>query len=179
MNILDSQCWSSLILNNIYHRLSKIKSRIGNWMTSISCMITTVGIASLHVLVRRISIGIFTSLELFVLFCVIQCLWLFHLDCLQLIKVQLFSIHAWERAYADNHDFRKKCDMLSVNLIYEHQQQEHINLMSSLESVPDQFHKLQFHSWIHNNTPLNALTKKAHKMSWHQILIHMAPKTIQ
>ena len=68
---------------------------------------------------------------------------------------------------------------MSMRLIYEHQQREHIALTKALETVPEQFHKLPFHSWVHNNTPVNALTEKAHEMIWHQRLIHLSPGTIQ
>ena len=55
-------------------------------------------------------------------------------------------INLQDKVYADNQGFKKKCDLLSMRLIYKYQQQEHINLMSALESIPVQFHKLPFHS---------------------------------
>ena len=66
-----------------------------------------------------------------------------------------------------------------MQLIYDHQQQEHIRLLNELESVPTHFHKLPFHSWIHHNTPVHALSKQAHEMIWHQRLIHLSPQTIK
>ena len=51
--------------------------------------------------------------------------------------------------------------------------------MQVLETVPKKFHKLPFHQWIQRNTPVNALREKAHEMSWHQRLIHLAPSSIQ
>ena len=84
-----------------------------------------------------------------------------------------------EKAYNDDPSFRKRCDSKAMSLIYEHQQQEHIRLMQTLETVPKQFHKLPFHCWIHHNTPVNALTEKAHEMLWHQRLVHLSPSTIQ
>ena len=38
-----------------------------------------------------------------------------------------------EKAYQDDKDFRQKCDLKSVQLIYEHHQQEHLNLINALE----------------------------------------------
>ena len=84
-----------------------------------------------------------------------------------------------EKAYTEDWDFKKKWNLLSMQLIYDHQQQEQIKLLNELESVPSCFHKLPFHSWIHHNTPVNALTKKAHKMIWHQQLIHLSLQTIK
>lgn len=66
-----------------------------------------------------------------------------------------------------------------MRLIYKHHQKEHTNLMNILVSVPDQFHNLPFYPWIHNNTPVNALTNKAHKILWNKHLIHMAQKRVQ
>ena len=84
-----------------------------------------------------------------------------------------------EKAYAKDNEFKKKCDLLAMKLIYEHQQREHIELMNALETVLSCFHQLLFHKWIHNNTPVNTLTGKAHEMIWHQRLIHLSPSTIK
>ena len=80
-----------------------------------------------------------------------------------------------EKAYAEDQDFKKKYNLILMQLIYDHQQQEHIKLLNDLESVSTCFHKLPLHSWIHHNTPINYLTKKAHEMIWHQGLIHLSP----
>lgn len=66
-----------------------------------------------------------------------------------------------------------------MRLIYKHQQQEHIVLMNSLESVPSHFHKLTLHSCIHSNIPVNYLTEKAHEIIWHQQLIKLLLGSIQ
>ena len=68
---------------------------------------------------------------------------------------------------------------MSIQLIYEHQQQEHLNLINALEQTPVRFHKLPFNQWIADNTPVNALTDQAHEMIWHQHLIHLSPATLQ
>ena len=41
-----------------------------------------------------------------------------------------------EKTYQDDNNFRPKCDLKSVQLIYEHQQQEHLNLINTLEQTP-------------------------------------------
>ena len=51
--------------------------------------------------------------------------------------------------------------------------------MSSLSDVLKPFHKLPFHTWTENNTPIHALRDKTHKIVWHQQLIHLAPHTIR
>ena len=73
-----------------------------------------------------------------------------------------------EKAYQEDPSFKKLCDSKAMSLIYKHQQQEHIRLMQTLETVPEKFHTLPFHHWIHRNTPINALIEKEHEMLWHQ-----------
>ena len=51
-------------------------------------------------------------------------------------------------------------------------------ILKALETVPNQFHKLPFHSWIYNNTPVNALTEKTNEMIWHQRIINLSSGTI-
>ena len=84
-----------------------------------------------------------------------------------------------EKAYSEDSKFKTACDNKAMQLIYEYQQQEQVKLMNSLQSVPKQFHSLPFHEWIHQNTPVNALTEQAHEMLWHQRLIHLHPASIQ
>ena len=84
-----------------------------------------------------------------------------------------------EKAYLEDPKFKQSCDDKAMQLIYEHQQQEQVKLMDSLKSVPKQFHSLPFHKWIHQNTPVHALTEQAHEMLWHQRLIHLSPASIQ
>ena len=83
-----------------------------------------------------------------------------------------------EKMYQDDKDFRKGCDLKAMQLIYEYQQKEHIKLMNDLKQVPIEYHKLPFHKWISNNTPVHALTTQAHEMLWHQHLIHLSPATV-
>ena len=69
--------------------------------------------------------------------------------------------------------------MKRIQLVYEHQQQEHLKLISALEQTPVRFHKFPFHQWIADNTTTNALTNHAHEIIWHQRLIHLSPVTLQ
>ena len=69
-----------------------------------------------------------------------------------------------DKSYSNNKEFEKKCDLLSLRLIYEYQHQEHVALLKALETVPNRFHKLPFHSLIHNNTHVNALNEKSYEM---------------
>ena len=73
-----------------------------------------------------------------------------------------------EKAYQDDKDFRKSYNLKAMQLIYEHQQKEHIKLMNELQQVPLEYHSLPFHHWISNNTPIHALKTQAHEMLWHQ-----------
>ena len=51
--------------------------------------------------------------------------------------------------------------------------------MNELQQVLFKYHSLPFHYWISNNTPIHALKTQAHKMLWHQQLIHLSPATLQ
>ena len=73
-------------------------------------------------------------------------------------------VNSFEKAYRDDLPYRKACDAKAVELIYKHQEQEHLKLMHVLESVPKQFHSLPFSCWIKHNTSVHALTEKAHEM---------------
>lgn len=67
--------------------------------------------------------------------------------------------------------------MNMMQLIYEYQQKVHLKLMNELQQVPIEYHKLSFHKWIFNNTPLYALKTQAHEMLWHKCLIHLSLST--
>lgn len=88
-------------------------------------------------------------------------------------------VNSFDKAYQEDLPFRKACDAKAVELIYKHQEREHLELMQILESVPKRYHSLPFSSWIKHNTPVHALTEKAHEMLWHQRLIHLSPQSIQ
>ena len=47
------------------------------------------------------------------------------------------AFNSWEKAYSNDQEFKNKCDMLSMRLIYKYQQKEHIALIKALEIVPD------------------------------------------
>ena len=83
------------------------------------------------------------------------------------------------KAYRDDSEFKKSCDDKTLQLIYEYQQQEQIKLMDALKLVPKKFHSLPFHKWIHQNTPVHALTEQAHEILWHKRLIHLSLQSIQ
>ena len=84
-----------------------------------------------------------------------------------------------EKAYKEDKDFRKNCDLKIRQLVYEYQQKEHIKLMNELQQVPVKYHNLPFHTWISNNTPIQALKTQAHEMLRHQRLIHLSSATLQ
>lgn len=45
-------------------------------------------------------------------------------------------LNSREKAYQDDLSFWKACDVKAVELVYKHQEQEHLKLMQVLESVP-------------------------------------------
>ena len=87
------------------------------------------------------------------------------------------TFNSREKAYNDDPAFKEKYDLKTLQLIYEYQQCEHLQLMNSLSQVPEKFHKLSFHIWSLNNTPINASREEAHEMLWYQRLIHLSPVT--
>ena len=84
-----------------------------------------------------------------------------------------------EKAYQDDKDFGKSCNLKATQLIYEHQQKEHIKLMSELQQVPLEYLPLPFHHCILNSMPIHVLKTQAHEMIWHQQLIHLSSATLQ
>ena len=50
-----------------------------------------------------------------------------------------------EKAYQDDKNFCRQCDLKSIQLIYDHQQQEHFKLINELEQTPIRFYNLPFH----------------------------------
>jgi hypothetical protein len=81
-----------------------------------------------------------------------------------------------QKALQDDPIFQADCKQKHLKLIYNHQQKQHVNLMSILESLPGEYHKaiinLPFHEYTGASTPINVLNKEAEALLWHQHLIH-------
>jgi len=81
-----------------------------------------------------------------------------------------------EMALRNDPVFKSKCKSKHLELIYNHQQKQHVKLMSILESLPEQYYKacinLPFHEYTGASTLVNALNKEAEALLWHQRLIH-------
>jgi hypothetical protein len=81
-----------------------------------------------------------------------------------------------QKGLQDDPIFQADCKRKHLELIYNHQQKQHINLMSILEALPGEYHKaiinLPFHEYTGASTPINALNKEAEALLWHQRLIH-------
>ena len=58
-------------------------------------------------------------------------------------------------------------------------QEKHIELMSCLESLPEEYHSLPFHEYFAKTIPISALNKEAEAMLWHQRLIHCGSHSLQ
>ena len=58
-------------------------------------------------------------------------------------------------------------------------QEKHIELMSCLESLPDEYHSLPFHEYFAKNILISALNKEAETILWHQRLIHCGSHSLQ
>ena len=72
--------------------------------------------------------------------------------------------------------FKKECKTKALEMLYQFQQDQHIELMSQLESLPkdlaDGITKLQIHDFLTTIAPINALNQEAEELLWHQRLIH-------
>ena len=58
-------------------------------------------------------------------------------------------------------------------------QDKHIELMSCLESLPEEYHSLPFHEYFAKTIPIAALNKEAEAMLWHQRLIHCGSHSLK
>ena len=82
-------------------------------------------------------------------------------------------------AYNNDSKFKKECDELAMQSLYEHQQKQHKDLMEVLTQNPEQFHKLPFHYWGTETVTINALSEEAQSLLWHQRLIHCGEHTMK
>lgn len=96
-------------------------------------------------------------------------------NCLQASDPAATIFNSQEKAYKKDNKFKKSCDLKIMQLVYGHQQKEHIKLMNELQRVSVEYHNLPFHNCISNNTPVHALKTQAHEMLWNQRLIHLSP----
>ena len=51
--------------------------------------------------------------------------------------------------------------------------------MSYLESLPKEYHKLQFYEYFVKTVPISALNKEVETMLWHQRLIHCGSHSLK
>ena len=58
-------------------------------------------------------------------------------------------------------------------------QEKHIELMSCLESLPEEYHSLLFHEYFAETIPIAASNKDAETKLWHQRLIHCGSHSLQ
>ena len=84
-----------------------------------------------------------------------------------------------EKAKSDDPKFAKKVAAQSLKLIYDYMQEKHIELMSCLESLPEEYHTLPFHKYLAKTIPISALNKEAEAMLWHQRLIHCGSHSLK
>ena len=76
-------------------------------------------------------------------------------------------------------EFRGHCDALTMQSLYEYQQQKHIELMDVLTQVPPEFHTFLFHLWDTDEAVVNSITDSAREMLWHQRLIHIGQNSMK
>ena len=75
--------------------------------------------------------------------------------------------------------FVKSVKVQSLKLIYEYIQDKHIELMSCLESLPEEYHSLPFHEYFAKTIPIATLNKEAKAILWHQHLVHCGSHSLK
>ena len=81
-------------------------------------------------------------------------------------------LNSSQLAYILDENFCKDCDALTLKYIYQHQQQQHEELMEVLTHVPQTFHTLPYHVWGTEQVLIDSLPDKACSHLWHRHLIH-------
>ena len=84
-----------------------------------------------------------------------------------------------ELAYLSDENFRKECDALTLKYIYQHQQQQHEELMEVLTHVPKTFHTSPYHVWGTEQVLIGSLSDEARSHLWHHCLIHCGEHTLK
>ena len=60
-------------------------------------------------------------------------------------------------------------------MLYNYQQNKHVELMLVMESLPEEYHSLPFHTFLANTLPINVVNMEAEAMLWHQRLVYCGP----
>ena len=84
-----------------------------------------------------------------------------------------------KKARAEDDEFMERVRVQSLKLVYDYLQDRHIELMSCLESLPEEYHKLPFHEYLSKTIPIAALNMEAEAMLWHQRLVHCGSHSLQ
>ena len=84
-----------------------------------------------------------------------------------------------EKTLAKDIEFIKSIKIQSLKLVYEYMQDKYIELMSCLESLPEDYHSLPFHEYFAKTIPIATLNKKAKAILWHQHLIHCGSHSLK
>ena len=72
-----------------------------------------------------------------------------------------------EKALAEDVEFVKSVKIQSLKLIYGYIQDKHIELMSCLENLPEEYHSLPFNKYFVKTIPIAALNKEAEAILWY------------
>ena len=66
-----------------------------------------------------------------------------------------------------------------MKLVYKYLQEKHIELISCLENLPEEYHSLPFHEYFAKTIPIAALNKEAEAILWNQRLIHCGSRSLK
>ena len=70
-------------------------------------------------------------------------------------------LNSSQLAYNYDPKFGKECDELAMKSLYEHQQQQHQDLVNVLTQIPEEFHTLPFHYWGTKTITIDTLSDEA------------------
>ena len=81
--------------------------------------------------------------------------------------------------YLSNENFCKECDALTLKYIYQHQQEQHEELMEVLTRILQSFRTLPYHMWGTEHVLIDSLSNEAYSHIWHHHLIHCGEHTLK
>ena len=76
-----------------------------------------------------------------------------------------------EKTKYEDPEFVERVTAQSLKLLYGYMQEKYIKLVSCLESLPKEYHKLLLHEYFVKTIPIASLNKEAEAMLWYQRLI--------
>ena len=77
-----------------------------------------------------------------------------------------------EAAMLADPEFAEECKKATIQAIYAYQEDQYSTLRNELEDTATMFHKLPFHEYIQQHTPVASIKAETERLLWHQRLGH-------